>query len=279
MNKLFDSASVIRIPMRWTKALLVDLGYHSRPSFMIIGAQKAGTTALYKILNQHPQVIAPQEKEIHYFDEFKLRYKDHWQYHTRFPLPYRLMPNKVTFEASPSYLYHPECPRRIYDYSPEMLFIVILREPVARAFSAWQMYCRFRKAKDPVLRKLAESRSFEQAVKEEIDVLQETSWYNNPIAYVKRGIYVEQLERYFQYFPRGSFLILAHNELVCNMESILKEICTFLGIDERFYFTPVVANSGRYNERIPDNVSQLLYSLYKPYNQKLFSLLGKAYDW
>lgn len=262
-----------------TKKVLVSFGYHSKPSFMIIGAQKAGTTGLYKTLVQHPQILAPQRKEIHYFDDSMLQYENHLQYHTMFPFPHRLMPKKLTFEASPSYLYHTDCPRRIYDYSPKMLFIVILREPVSRAFSAWQMYRKFRNRKDPKLQKLAEWRSFEQAVKEEIDKLQETCWSNNPTAYVKRGIYVEQLERYFQYFPKKSLLIIAYDELLSNMESVLKKVCTFLGIQEEFRFMPVMANKSKYTENIPDNVSQVLHSLYKPYNQKLFSLLNEVYDW
>ncbi len=101
------------------KHRLVRLGYHSKPVFMIIGAQKAGTTALYRILCQHPQIVSPKRKELHYFDDVCLRYKKpHWQYHTCFPLPHHLKPNKITFEASPSYLYYPECPPRFMTILP-----------------------------------------------------------------------------------------------------------------------------------------------------------------
>ena len=124
----------------WTKKELARLGYYSRPAFIIIGAQKSGTSALHSMLRQHPQIMVPGEKELHFFDDGLIRYGDFSTYHSSFPLPFQLSPNKITGEASPSYLYHPDCPKRIYNYSPGMLLVAVLREPVSRAYSGWNMY-------------------------------------------------------------------------------------------------------------------------------------------
>ena len=256
----------------------VRLGYHSKPAFIIIGAQKAGTTVLFDMLTQHPKIVGPLRKELHFFDDFEIRYGDFSAYHDAFPLPHQLLFGKITFEGTPSYLYDRECAQRIYDYSPNMKLIAILRDPVRRAYSAWNMYRKFATSPDPLLRKNAELRTFEEAVLADLKVIDRTEWSNNLIAYVKRGIYVEQLQRCFQKFPRESCLVLDQWELLHNTEKCLAETCQFLNIDDKFQFR-VERRASTYENVIPQRTADILRSFYAPYNRDLFKLLGKEFNW
>jgi hypothetical protein len=264
---------------RRLKKGLVRLGYHTRPAFIIIGAQKAGTSSLFAMLSQHPQIVAPARKELHFFDDGEMKYGDFSAYHDLFPLPYALNSGKITFEATPSYLYHPQCAQRICEYSPEMRIIAILRDPVSRAYSGWNMYRSLAGSTDPDQKITAEYRSFEDAVADEIKVIEQTEWSNNPRAYVKRGLYAEQLQRYFNFFPRESCLILDHYDLQFNPEACLREICLFLRINERFHFTVERRHLSSYASSLPQKAADSLRSFYAPHNNDLFALLGREFKW
>jgi hypothetical protein len=262
------------------KRKAASLGYYSQPSFIIIGAQKAGTSALFSILSQHPEIASPSLKEIHFFDGASIRYGDFAAYHSMFPFPFQMRPNKVTFEASPSYLVHPECPQRLKEYDPNLRLITILRDPVARAYSSWNMYRRFENSPAPQYRKLSETRSFEDAVMEEITQIDRTGHAGNLRAYVERGIYVTQLERYFNLFPRHSCLILDYEAFVqCPKES-LQTVCEFVRLENTsFDFKVKKKNVSVYSNAIPPEMQAMLRSYYAPHNEKLFALLGQRFDW
>jgi hypothetical protein len=262
---------------RWLKRGAARLGYYSKPSFIIIGAQKAGTSALFFILRQHPQIVASSVKEIHFFNG--LKYGNFLTYHSMFPLPYRLGLDGITFEASPNYLCRPECPERIYDYAPDMRLIAILRDPVARAYSAWNMYRGFSHSSNPSFRKLAEGRTFEAAITEDINMIEQAEDSNSPCTYVRRGIYVEQLQRYFRYFARDALLILDYHDFLHTPDTCLASVCRFLKIDETFKFRIECRNVSNYESDIPKAAADLLHSFYAPHNESLFQLLGREFKW
>lgn len=122
-----------------------------------------------------------------------------------FPLPYRPGSDRITFEATPDYLHRPECAQRIHDYVPNMRLIAILREPVARAYSAWNMFRGFARSPHLPHRQLADSRTFEDAVAEELKWIEQAGSYysshNSPYYYVGRGIYSEQFRTISGIFP------------------------------------------------------------------------------
>src|SRR6188508_1226206 len=104
------------------------------PTFMIIGTQKGGTTSLHRYLDKHPDVTMALKKEVHFFDSFYFKGSD-W-YLAHFPLRSEAA---QTGEASPTYIFHPEAPRRVYDAFPQVKLIALLRNPVDRAYSHHQM--------------------------------------------------------------------------------------------------------------------------------------------
>ena len=160
-----------------------------------------------------------RKKEIRYFDQDILYRSGEAWYHSHFPLPHRLGRRRVTFEATPEYLYYPGAAERILSYDPRLKLVVVLRDPVERAFPAWNM-CRTLRHEhpdllrgilpecDPMLRvslsqMLARDSfpEFDEAVWEEVDAIRAGTAALEP-GYVRRGIYQEQLQRYLKCFAR-----------------------------------------------------------------------------
>jgi hypothetical protein len=141
------------------------------------------------------------------------------------------------------------------------------------------MYSRFATSPNAYHRRISDPRTFDEAVVSELDVLEDTNWENDPYAYVKRGIYVEQLEGYFQYFSRYACLILEYHDLVHNPEQCLAQICRFARIDDKFRFTVRQSNVSTYTSTIPSHTRDLLHSVFAPYNERLFELLGRRFEW
>jgi hypothetical protein len=116
----------------WTSGRLTAR-WRELPDFLVIGAQKAGTTALYAYLRWHPSIAGPFWKEVSFFDRHWAR-GEAW-YRGQFPLR---SSGKVVGEASPSYVFHPLAPKRVFSLVPEVKLIVLLREPGDRAYSQYQ---------------------------------------------------------------------------------------------------------------------------------------------
>ncbi len=191
------------------RALLLYVGYATKPQFLIVGAQKAGTTALHSYLRANPRVVAGTTKEIGFFSPEAFaawpqhphygvlcgggdplrplvsRRKRAW-YHSHFPLPYRLA-GRIAFEATPEYLYVPEAAQRIHDYGPETKLIVLTREPASRALAAWNMYRNWGSYRPEVYAHLRETRSFAEAVDTELVELASGTAPREP-GYVQRGL-------------------------------------------------------------------------------------------
>ena len=278
-DEIRDISTIDRL-RRKIKRNLVRRGYYSKPAFLIIGAQKAGTSAMFQILQQHPQIVAPREKELRFFDDYpKMKYGDFLSYHEMYPLPYQLKPDRLTFEASPSYLFNPVCARRIYQYSPSIRLIISLRDPISRAFSAWKMHQRFAQSTNQDIRLLGDTRSFEDAIKQEVKMFEKTAWEKHLFAYIKRGIYVEQVERYMKYFSKDSLFFLEQSDLLPDPQAVFTDVFRFLQVDDQFVCKPLRVNVSMNNEEMSHEAKDILHSFYKPYNERLYALLGRTFAW
>ena len=241
-----------------------------KPSFIIIGAQKAGTTSLYEMLIQHSELLGSTTKEVHYFD------RDEWyhqqnidEYHHYFPTVESKV-NVLSFEATPMYLFHPEVAERLYQYNAQLKLIVLLRNPVERALSAWTMYHYSMKG-DP--------RTFEQAIAQELRDYDRLSYYNNKICYVKRGVYHEQIERYLKLFPKEQLLFLDSNEFKTMPSVVLEKVTSFLGVrNEEIKLLHSNASKVENKQDYPKQLAKLK-EFYEPYNYRLYELLGNDYGW
>lgn len=261
----------------WFKGL-GKLGLSNKPHFLIIGAQKSGTSGLYFTLQKHPQVVASIKKEIHYFDDETWYHKNNLkEYHSYFPLNINFNKNIQCFEATPSYLYHPEVSERLWNYNKNLKLIVILREPSARALSAYIMYhYHFLKGKHT---QFYDKREFKDAISAEILDLQKGNTFTDYRGYVARGLYFEQLIRYYNCFPKKQILVLESEDLRKRPQINLKKVQSFLGIKE------VQLNMEIKNKRqldVQDEYKKeldLLKKYFKPHNAKLYNFLGINYNW
>jgi hypothetical protein len=280
------------------KAGAIRLGYYSRPRFLIIGTQKGGTVSLRKYLARHPNLVPARKKEIGYFDQDTLYRRGEGWYHGHFPLPHRLGRHGVTFEATPEYLYYPEAAQRIFSYDPHLKLIVLLREPVERAFSAWNMFRSLRQEQPDYLRRmlpecdpmLRDSLSrmlsgdafptFDEAVREEIEGIRSGSAALEP-GYVRRGVYHQQLRRFLKCFAREQILILESDRLKQDLNKVLGEVFRFLNLpvtDETPADLPLL-HRGRYEHQISDDARALLREFYRSHNSDLYDLLGRDLGW
>lgn len=239
------------------------------PGFIIIGAQKGGTTSLYHYLTEHPDVGTPLKKEIHYFD-FNVDKGPDW-YLAHFPLRGEAV---VVGEASPSYLPHPDAPGRLYALLPEVKLIALLRHPVDRAYSHHQMN----------VRKGVETLPFEEAIAREPERLADggdpSSSQGNWrfFSYLSRGFYAEQLERWLTFFPRENMLIIKSEDLYEEPGQIYNQTLEFLGL--RAWNRPGFENykPGEYNGLNPETRARLI-GRFAPHNARLYDLLGRNFGW
>jgi len=260
--------------------------FRLRPNFLVIGAQKSGTTSLQRYLAEHPAVLCATPKEVHYFDiAHHYAYGDGW-YVSHFPfwnrarrVQRRLGTRPAVGEATPDYLLHPWAPKRVHAFDPRMKLIAVLRDPVERAYSQHQMQ----------VRKYGETLSFEEALdREEVEfpiefarMLEETT-YTWPAdrrrSYVARGSYAELLERWFRFFPREQLLVLTSEELWSDPAAAVREIESFLDIPAWLEATYPHQSTGRY-EPMPSAARERLARVFEPHNRRLEEMLGRELAW
>lgn len=270
------------------------------PNFIIVGAQKSGTTSLHYYLDQHPDITGSQPKEVRYFDRDENYYhRDQNWYEKAFIDIKRPFKGGHFFEATPEYLYRKSVPERIYNYDPNMKIIILLREPVARAYSSWNMYKSFpsrpsglpkvfysgyyEDKDNNIMKELYSSNtfpSFELCVESEMKKIKLNSELEEP-SFLRRGIYLPQIKRYHKYFGRGQVLILGFKDLIQYQEKTLNEILDFLGIQKNdwSFLNNKKRNSRSYGEKINKQTETYLKDFYAPYNEHLYQYLEKKINW
>jgi Sulfotransferase domain len=254
------------------------------PDFLIIGTEKGGTSFLYWSLCQHPLVEAAAKKEVHFFDAPKWLRKSIGWYRAQFPASTRKDGRRViTGEASPFYLFHPLAPYRASRTVPNTKLIAVLRNPVDRAYSAYRH------------RVLAgqENLSFEEALEAEQKrtsgelekLLSDESYHSRPYTkytYRLRGIYVEQLERWHEYFDPEQLLVLRSEDLFTNPTGTLWRVHEFLDLpkhDLDMTAAMNMRNKGSYEQPMNPITRRQLEEYFEPHNQRLYEYLGEDFGW
>ncbi|MEP9410127.1 MAG: sulfotransferase domain-containing protein [Candidatus Brocadia sp.] len=189
--------------------------------FVIAGTQKGGTSALDTYLREHPEICMAEKKEVHFFDNekyFQNGKVDYSVYHSFFQPK---SSHKLLGETTPIYMYWYDSPRRIWQYNPSMKIIIVLRNPIDRAYSHWNMQ------RDRNI----DSLSFWDAIQREPERRRVALPYqHNRFSYIDRGFYSEQLRRIWTYFPKDQTLILKSEDLRMNPKEILEKVCHFLDL-------------------------------------------------
>jgi hypothetical protein len=298
-------APILRKARTFSRILFEEMTYtwradSLRPDFFVIGGQKCGTTALAHFLTKHPDVVGVKDKEAHFFHRDAVHARGQAWYARQFPARAAYRSGVRLFDATPCYMYHPGTAERIRKYCPEARMLVMLRNPVPRAWSAYVMVRHVRKNyREHVMRKILlnanpEQRdpmvrfyfretfpSFGQAIDEEIESIRNGDPNLLETSFVRRGLFARQLEEYFKVFPRERIKIIEDKELRNHREKVMGEVGEFLGLRPIAWNATELEdkNVRTYDERPDPEVVARLYEFFRPYNEQLFELLGRRYDW
>jgi hypothetical protein len=236
-------------------------------SFIIAGVQKAGTTALFDYLSEERGVALSNPKEVHFFDDEAQDWSrpDYAAYHANFPAA----DGRLRGEATPIYVYWPNSLERIAAYNPAIRLIVLLRDPVARAWSHWKMeYARG-----------AETQPFAWCIREgRRRLLDAEPWgHHREFSYVERGYYGEQMERLFGLFPREQVLVLRAEDLSIAPGPALAAVRGFLDLPAGVDPSPRRVHVGRdmdYGGHLTGEDASFLRALYATDQARLAALTG-----
>lgn len=193
---------------------------NKKVDFVVAGTQKGGTSALDMYLRKHPEICMASIKEVHFFDR-EANFKDNTDY-SKYHAFFNPKPgHKLIGEATPVYMYWYDAPKRIWQYNPEMKFIIVLRNPIERAFSHWNMERR----------RNVDRMSFWDAIQnEQIRCREALPFQHKNFSYIDRGFYTEQLRRIWHFFPKEQTLIIKYENLRYNVRDTLKDLFGFLNL-------------------------------------------------
>jgi hypothetical protein len=231
------------------------------PDFVIIGAQKGGTSFLYYLLTRHPLVEPAARKELHFFDQPEHFDNGAEWYRRCFPrLNSKDGQRSITGEATPYYLFDPPVANRMAEIVPQARLIALLRNPIDRAYSHYQMQ----------VKRGTEPRTFEEAIEQQHS------------SYVSRGIYVDQLVRWFEVFSKEQMLILKSEDFFERPIETLKIVLTFLDLPD---WQPEASelqqrrHTGTYEQKMDPSTRRRLEAYFEPYNQRLYECLDVDFGW
>lgn len=252
------------------------------PHFIILGAQRAGTTSFYKYLTAHPAIAGARNKEVHFYDNNYSR--GYSWYRAQFPLQ---RPGIIAGEASPYYLFHPLVHQRIKNdaqiYAEGVpKFIVLLRDPVERAISHYKQ----------VIRLGIETLSFAEAIASEEKRLvnqvemtvNDDKFYSSALqhfSYIARGRYIEQVEAWLSLFPAGQFLFLKSEDMYADPASALKKALTFLNVDCNDQIIAEIdfkQHNSTESRQFDKKLIEDLQHYFRPYNERLDARIGILFN-
>ncbi len=244
------------------------------PSFLVLGAQRCGTTTLHGHLTAHPRVAAALRKEVHYFD-FQFAKGRRW-YLAHFPMARRSrrQGGVVAGEASPYYLVHPLAPERVQRFDPTMKLIAIIRDPAERAWSHYRH--EVRRGVEPL--------DFEAALDAEPQRLAGAdsqlrrgphyySYAHHHFSYLDRGRYAHYLEPWLAHFPRAQLLILKSEDLFRDANAVVNRAYDFLGLPPHPVPEPVSPVAASQRPALDKGLRKRLEAHFAPDQARLQQLL------
>lgn len=248
------------------------------PDFLIIGVQKGGTSTLYGTLTDHPNVRRAANKELNFFNQnFERGVK--W-YRQCFLPPVKGEEFSLTGESTPAYFTDTaNIPERAAKILPDARLILMLRNPVDRAYSNYQHQVRAGR----------ETRDFGTAVRAAEAALKveregnapdgSREWTQNGSAYISRGLYIEHLERWMEFFDREQLLILKSESFFGDAQGTLKRTLDFLGLP---HWEPEFVqrrNQSSYKSGMDSEIREHLEAFFEPHNRRLYEYIGEDFGW
>lgn len=243
---------------------------NDRLDFVLAGAQKSGTTALHYFLSRHPDITMGDRQEIHFFDDEEIFAgpPNYEILHGHYPA---IGGSAIAGDCTPIYLYWNPAVERICRYNPEIRLLILLRNPIERAFAHWNMQ-RFKK-REPL--------DFIEALKEEKKrALEAAPLQSRRYSYVDRGRYAEQLERVFRSFSREQVMVIKSEEFQKKNQETLNTIFEFLGVSPLSVPRNKDRNVVPYERKITQEERDYLRAVFAEEISKLEKMLGwDCSDW
>jgi Sulfotransferase family len=277
-----------RLMARWGLLTAGRPTYRMRmlPSFLIVGAERCGTTSMFYALAQHPAVFssALPRKEVHYFDhKYHLGaawYRCHFPLIPRARLAARRAGNPVAFEGTPNYMFHPLAPARIHRELPDMRLLVMVRDPVERAYSAYTHQVGFGYETEPFERAVFELEDVRLQGEEERLIADPSyvSFNHCHYTYRARGYYADQLERLERLFGRDQIHVVDVGDFFTSPEPVYQQVLDFLHLPQRGL--PVFKRqNGRPRSPMPASLRAALEEHFRPHDERLATWLGYEPSW
>jgi hypothetical protein len=256
----------------------MGMGQLKKPDFIIIGAQKCGTTTLFQHLRKHPDTRLPKKKkELHFFDTHYAAgldwYLNHFNREGKPEVPF------CTGEASPYYFFHPLVPARIYSAFPGIKLILLLRNPANRSYSQYHHMKRYHRI----------SLSFEHCIKLESEIIKGrkeaffTEEYHSDMMYrrfsfLARSRYAEQLASWYDFFPKEQILIIRSEDYFANPETTFRIIFQFLDL-QPYAITLTKKHEPSDYPPMKEETRKYLMEYFEPFNQDLYKLTERDFGW
>ena len=250
---------------------------HPLPDFLILGAQKGGTTSLFAWLSEHPDLRPASKKEVHFFDN-NFERGEGW-YRRHFPPRWRRRSGDRTGEATPSYLFAPRAPERVAALLPAARFVALLRDPVKRAYSHYHHNVRMNR----------EPRPFEECVRAECAALDgdapaETDRSFRRGAYVERGVYVDQLERWAAAVGRERLMVSFSDDLFRAPDRTLADVARFVGLAPHDFGAGAAKEGREARNKHPyapldRATAERLAAWFEPHDARLAAWLSRPVPW
>jgi len=255
-------------------------------NFLIVGTQKGGTTALAKFLAQHPEICFAPSKEVHFFDSVDYNsagvgvslpegYRGELNHHYQKAFP-NWQGQKIIGEATPIYMYLPFVAERIHRYNPQMKLIFLLRDPVERAISHYNM--ELGRGLEWLSLPMAIALEPYRLRKDRHNFQEKSSLRCH--SYIDRGFYAQQIINMQQYFPTGQMLFIKTSDLWQQHQLVLQNIYNFLGLIDRTFMPKqeLVFKQEKYSKFHPIGYALTKYYLQQKFRQSNL-LLSKTIGW
>jgi len=258
--------------MQFDKSIITALRFAvsgRKIDFVVAGVQKAGTSALDAYLRAHPAICMANQKEAHFFDRARYFWliPNYFAYHAHFSAEET---HQLFGEATPIYAYWDASIQRIWKYNPQMKIIVVLRNPVERAYSHWNMERQ----------RGYETLPFLEAIENEARRCKEDLPRQHRIySYLDRGWYSEQIRRIWRFFPQEQTMFIKYETLLSSPNEVMGEVWKFLGL------LPIgvekkIVHARRYETKMSEVEVKLLQDRYKHEIMQIESMLGwDCSDW
>lgn len=285
-TKIFKVYQFIRYQLLARHFYAITGPFRVLPNFIIIGGVRCGTTSLYYDLCQHPSILSATYDEIGFFDS-NYHLGLNW-YRSMFPTKFEISSIKkkqnlcITGEDTPFYFWKKSAAKRIAELLPNVKLIVILRNPIDRAHSEyqWTLKSGGEKIDDRII-------SFEEAIEDElgrIESAKEDGVVKDYTSLIKhqssltKGIYADQLQIWFNRFPRDQILVIRTEDLSKEPEQTLNDVFSFLGLPNYKIKNMQKQKIGHYPP-MKDNTRKFLIEFFRPHNERLYKMMNRNFEW